>query len=734
MFRYGASLENYTAMLLLCTFMGWSYLAPANRFCSFCIVVCSWLLVVGGHPQMMYIGFLGAGFACIFLPFYLSCLLPEESPLSIKRVLKYWCRTGFFAAMGILLASIYILPFYFEYLKQSQRGYTGDFAWSCGYQETVNGSLCNFFNPFFSDVCGAFGGSSLILPAMLLPLTGVFYIRRSWPVLSLWAGCAIVLVMTLGSNGHLYYYFWKYFPFAQTFRIPSRLSMVLPFIFMLILVWMVQQKTVHLRAGKHQLSFDPVAMAASVALILFIVPKNFDYSTLMQAGRWVPARINKIPSIAVSTFFVCGVISLGALIIYRVSKKLRTLSGIVLALAVLTGVTVAMGYGTWVAGGRVRTKTFENMQAEQRLSLAYRYSTGDWTHRTVEEHLKHTFLEPLLARVCRKYQPVGSQNESYECLAKQREIDLVYVEGWSDGNKKEEIANLDKGINKVTLRYNSFNNVKFDVECAGEGFFVLSYPYSEYWQAYVDNERVSVYRCNGIEQGIWVKGGRHTVEFRYFSWPAVTGVMLGCTAAFLTALILIMNVRPRLLCYLLMVAVICICVLLFWGWYYSLYNGCNIGTHYAWTSEEVQPHLLSYYNLAYGKPTTMSMPGGGRESYFTDSSVGVDGDRRGNTGFVTNIQEHAWWQVDLCKDETVNEIVLYKRAGGYAGYGVPFDIFASADGKKWFLIQAVEKNNNENCWRVQTKNVVARYIKLQTRYYGCLALAEVEIYGPQGAK
>jgi hypothetical protein len=726
MFRYGASLENYTAMLLLCAVLGWFYLSPTNRVLPFCIAVCSWLLVVGGHPQMMYIGFLGASFICLFFPFYLSCLIPDLPPPNFGRVSKFWGVSAISVFLGILLASPYALPFYFEYMQESNRGVGLDFGYACSQQDILSGILCNFFNPFFSDVHTSFGGSTFILLAMFLPLVGVFYLRRNWPVLVLWAGCLVVLILAAGSDGPLYYYFWKYAPFARTFRTPGRLCMTLPFVFMLILAWMLQQKTIRLRLGGREISFDAVAVAAAVALVSFIVPKGFDYIALTAQGRYVPANINKVPSYAFSVFYVCGLVCLVAIIVYRASSKIRTFAAVVMLASVLVGSAAVLRYGTWIAKGHKRTKTFTEMQYEQRYRLSYRYPTGDFSRTLIEEHLRHTFLEPAIGRVCRRYEVVSSRKEVYERLSELREINLVYVEGWQETNRAIKLSASSQDIDSIELKYSSFNNFVFDVICPQSGFFVFSFPYSSQWKAQIDGQNVPIYRCNALEQGVWLSPGKHSVEFRYRSPATAAGFVLSCLALVMTVWGLFKNFKPAKIRWLALAATVALSALLLTVWCRGLYRGGNIGTYYLWTSRRIQPNLSSRCNLAYGKKTAMS--NAGVESYLTHSSLGVDGDHEGAFGFLTNTQERAWWQIDLDADETIDEIVIYKIRGGYSRFAVPFDVMFSQDGNEWSRVQTITADNLDNCWRVQVPGMEARFVRLQTQRIGLLAFSEIEIY------
>ena len=728
MFRYGASLESYTAMLLLCTAVGWSYLSPNNRFLLFCISVCSWLLIVGGHPQIALIGFLGTVVVYIVFPFYVSCLLPDEHPPDFRRVFRFWGWSAFSVMLGILMASAYILPLYFEYLKESFRGAGGDFAWACTDQDTLTGIICNFFNPFFSDVHTAFGGSSLILLAILVPLAGLFYLPRAWPIFVIWASSVVVLILAAGSNGPLYYYFWKYFPFAQAFRIPGRLCTVIPFAFMLILAWILQQKPVRLQVGQRGLSLDPVAMVALVALALFVVRKIFAYSALVEPHRFVPLNLNNIPipSAAVYLFFLSGLVCLASVIIYRMSDKFKTLAVVCILASVLVASTTALRYGTWIEPGTFKTKTYAQMLSSQKQRLSYRADTGDRSRDLINEHLKHTFLEPALARICRKYQFVGSQREAYLRLNELREIDLVYVQDWPGPQLVSQPVDSNLDTDSIRLNYNSFNNFIYDVFSAQPAFFVFSYPCSSQWQAKIDGINTQIYRCNALEQGIWLSPGKHSVEFRYRSPASVVGVVLGCLAIIVVVWTLSKNSGSKKIKWLALTITATFSCLLFAVWFRSLYKGGSIGSDYIWTRQQIQPNLSSRFNLAYGKHTFIYKVLA--NSYFFDSSIGVDGSRDDSFGFMSDNREHAWWLVDLGVVEPVGEIVIYKMCGDYSSYAVPFDVLFSKNGQQWSRVSSVVSAGQGNYWHIGVPNINTRFVCLQTQRKGMLAFSEVEIY------
>lgn len=732
MFRYGAALENYVGHILLCTAVGWYYITAKKRFGAICIVISTWLLVVGGHPQIMYISLLGAAVFYLITPFYMAHLLPDEAPLQGRRVWRYYLGAGLSATAGVLMASPYILPFCFEYLPDGYRSIAGtDFKWACGFQDTISGTLCNLFNPLHSNVHGAFGGSALILPVILIPLLFFLRVRLPVPIFLLWLTGVVIFVMLPGSNCPLYYYFWRYFPLAQSFRVPGRLSVVLPFIILLLSAWIVRQEPFHIRFVKRDVLMSPLTLLAAAGLVLFVILNILPIETFKIQEILSPAKINQIPSAAATLVFVGGVVSLGAVIIHRAWRPFRTVAVVVLIAGVFLQVVITLRYGTWVVDGQQITPSFEEMQGAMQNELTFRGDSG-WgeASRAVYEHLQHTFLEPAMARVCRKYTVISSRQEIYERLIRERSIDHILVEDYPAAEPKSATPD-GGGIDRVELKYSSFNNLKFDAVCAQPAFFVFSFPWSERWQAYVNGEQTPIYRANGIEQAVRLAAGKSTVEFRYRSIPAVAGAVIGCLVLLLLALWPAVQVR-RPIRWFVMAGVTFLCAAAFWAWYQSLYGGGNIGTMYSWTSETVQPHLLSRYNLAYGKMTSMSQPDFCQP--FKSSSRGVDGNRGPEPGFITSIEEHPWWQVDLSRPETIADIAIFKYGGTDNESFLPLDITVSDDGTRWFTAATISQKSSTGYWHIRLRDVTARYIRLQSRQKGRMVLAEVEIYGPREKK
>lgn len=530
----------------------------------------------------------------------------------------------------------------------------------------------------------------------------------------------------IGSNGPLYYYFWKYFPLAQSFRIPGRTGLILPFLLFLLLAWLARCKPLVFQIRGRNMSLSPLAVAATAGLLLFVLLNIFSLEVFNLDEGYVPVNILKIPEIAITLFIALGVLSLVALFVSTIKNRIGLLGSVVLILAVVFQTGLMLRYGTRFKRGPRKTITLEHMQVQQQEQVGYRENSGEWSRFEVNRHLSQTFIEPSLARICRKYTVVDSIEKAYRNMSAGRAIDHVFIENYPVTDKRTVPKTLDgEDVDQINLNYNSFNNLRFDVTSSQPGFFVFSLP-SNRWKAYINGKSATVYRANAIERTIWLEAGNNNVEFRYWSRAAVIGTVISCVILFFLSQYLIGSIRSKVFRRSAIFIMLCICISVFIIWYHSLYWGGHIGTNYNWTSKDIQPHLLSTHNLAYGKKSYMGTRA--RRRYLHAASRGTDGDRVPDHGFATNQGKNAWWQLDLGKAEPITEIVLYKHRNKST---LPFDICVSPDGRRWFLIKTITNNSPEAYWYIKCSNVRARYIRIQTRKPGRLFLSEVEVYGPK---
>ncbi|MCP4378929.1 MAG: hypothetical protein GY794_22475, partial [bacterium] len=162
LFRYGASFEAYTAMLILCVSLAWTVLQPRRLTGPAGIVAATYLLLVSGHPQMAYYGLITALMMWLAAPYLVRALVPAAQRPEVS-IPGFYLTTGACLLGGSALASIYILPFAAEFLAENAERVGQTYAWSTAHSESWYGSLSNFFWPFWSDVHAGFGGSVLPL-------------------------------------------------------------------------------------------------------------------------------------------------------------------------------------------------------------------------------------------------------------------------------------------------------------------------------------------------------------------------------------------------------------------------------------------------------------------------------------------------------------------------------------------------------------------------------------------
>ncbi len=745
LFRYGASLENYTGCLFLCTAAAFYYIKPTRFSGPISIIAATYLLVCGGHPQMMYYGLLGAGMAVIVIPFVLDKISGEIKAGHPYRV-KYFITTGTCMIGGILLSSAYIIPFYFDFLTSNAQRVGQGYKWSLQFSDTIGGMLNSFFSPLYSDVHGAFGSSAIILLIALVPLLYLTGKKVPMAILLVWFLVTLTFLCGLGAATPVHYFFWKYFPFARDFRIPGRIVMLLPFLFLLILAWLFRSpgKKVPSTSESKPLSTSPYQLLAIVAIPLFILYNLVLAKHLPKPGPFTSGTINPSPHWVESLIFWMGLSSLILVLVHSFyiikgqGKKGHSIIGILLAITVVLQVTAEIRYGTWVNKKRPQP-TLEKIDNLKKTDLTYfRGKGGEMESTAVLRQMQESILEPALAKFYRKYKSVSNQTEAYRILNKENVIDTLVVET-SPGEKVRANTRFAPtsaagsraivGANlvfarpendKIRLEENTFNRVLFSVEAGAPGFFAFSFPYSDNWEAAIDGTGTRVYRSNGYMQAVYLEAGQHKIEFRYWSRAAFAGMLVSCLTFLLIGVYFVVFVLGGKQRIIGAAVGVLIPVCLFFAWAASLYSGDNLGTRYIWTSKDFPPRN----NLAYARKTSMN----GRQSVFY-AGLGVDGDI--GKPFKTRQRKKGWWQVDLGSPKLIGEIVIYD--GQFRGRKyLPLQILGSMDGKTFKILTKAAQRGQEQPWRIPLGKKITRFVRLQSSTKIPLSFNEVEIFPPPG--
>lgn len=726
LFRYGASLESWTGMLFLCASIGWYYLKSSKIVGPLSMIVATYLLVCSGHPQMMFYGLVGSGIWMLLVPFF-SDMMTGEQNSDWKRIGGFWFQSSLCIIAGIALSALFILPFYTDFLLNNiERSVMSGYAWADGFRDTFMGTVNNFFQPFLSDVHGAFAGSSLFLAAMLVPVARIFKFRIPAVIWGAWVVCLLAFLHMQGSRLPLYYLAWKYLPFAHSFRIAGRISMIMPLFMMMILAWTMQAsaKTIYFGGRKVVVSVCSIAGTAALLLMaLYLITPNrivTDYTV------FCPITIKKIPSFVPKTVFIAGV---GVLITLTLSglnsarPRIRKWLMATVCLLTIFQIIPVMAYGTWVTHKR-NTPTGAEMLAWKQERTEYRFSPGGGLYdKNVFLHVKNLPLEPYLAKIYGKYVSVDNSRHAYAVMAQGRSPDCIVLEGIG-GREPQNDTTLRNDT--VQLLYNSYNRLLFDITASRPGIFGLSYPYSGNWRAFVSNKPAQIFRANGYAQAIFIPGGKTRVVFEYWSNAAFYGLVISCSMAVLIGLGLGLRSRKRMWRLLIPGISFLLAAGVFTAWYNSLYSGKSIEMKYSWTTSMNGSGL----NRAYWRMTAMSSIIKNENPHLYCSGRAVDGSRQRFSGCVTAQETAPWWQVDLAQPLSIGKVLVYAGAFDSTWNKLPLTIDVSNNGIAWQAVP-VKPQIVDSCATFSILPPVnARFVRINTAGLGSLAFDEVEIFPP----
>jgi hypothetical protein len=775
MFRHGASLEAYTWHFILCAVIGWYFIRPTKWTGPLLIIGNTWLLLLGGHVEEIYYGMIAVVFFTFIAPYFISSMLPEKK-VDFKIALRFWSKTGSFIFLGVLLSAVFVLPFYFDFLVMNIDRVNKSYAFANRSLDTFIGTVNNFFLPLRSDLNTAFGGVSLIIIPVLLPVLTVFKIKIPRSVWMIWGMLLFLFLHIQGDRTPVHKLVWEYFPLASSVRAPGRISIIMPFFMMLLLAWVIKVEPVPVRLNRFFASLSPLSILAFIASfsvsIYYLVYITGLYLLELRFFEKLfhPYLINNFQNVPFwgieLVIFISGLVSLLALAFYGLrNNSIKGLGVILIALTLLqTGIVIRYRSVNWIEP-KHDTPTFAEMQLQKRAKMDYPYySITGFYSSAVKRQLTHSFIEPFLGKIFTQVIPVNSTDEAYTKMQQERIPQQVFIEGYNI-EKAKEISEFAKDMKEwsVKLVYSSFNMLKFKVSSEVSAILGLSYPYSGNWRAWVNSESTRVYRANGSAHAVEIPSGDSLVEFRYWSDAYFWGVIVSCTAFSLIGLFVCsfaLRGPAR-------IAGIIIVILIGAGgfvlWYNSLYDGDNLETEYTWTFSPPSKAL----NLAYGKKNWLDPSVAAPPLALHDrdleiySGLLVDGDRRAGSGFTTRLCDNPAWILDLSRPEKIKEIVLYESdpiptmnvgpvhmleffINYFPNHPVllehnalvnirPLEIALSNDSSKWQNVASVvspSKYNDPLSIMMDTPQT-ARYIRIKSSGKSKLSFDEVEVYGPR---
>ena len=776
MFRHGASLEAYTGHFILCAVIGWYFIRPSKWAGPLLIIVSTWLLLLGGHAEEIYYGMIAAVFFALVAPYFLSAMLPEIR-IDFKIARRFWVNVGFCIFLGVLLSSLFILPFYLEFLLMNVDRVSKSYAFANRSLDTFIGTLNNFFLPLRADLNTAFGGSSLILIPILLPLLKIFKIKIPRSVWVIWGMILFLFLHVQGDRTPVHELVWRYFPLASSVRSPGRISIIMPFFIMLVSAWIIKVEPSSEYRGRLFASLQPITILSSAAAIIMAVYyllyllgfHLFEWPLFTKLFRPYLSNFRKIPFFWVEmSVFITGLLSLLAVVYYGLrDNAARTLGLCLIAVIILqTGVLVKYRAVNWIEG-KHDSPSFMEMQQQKRNKLEYLYYPITGFYSTpFKAQLSNSFVEPSLSTIYTHVKPVRSQVEAYNLMHQVRKPHQVFIEGY-DGGKAgqltERARNMKEG--KVELLYSSFNRVEVHVSSEAPAILGLSYPYSGKWRAWVNNKSVIVYRANGAAHAVEIPAGESVVEFRYWSNAYFLGFIISCvTFALIGLFVCYRGLSGKSRTAGMIIAVI-LSSGVFMLWYNSLYSGDNLETEYIWTYKPPAQEL----NLAYGKKNWLDPSIAAPPLALHDrdleiySGLMVDGDRGSRSGFTTRLVDDPAWILDLHQPEKIKRIILYESEplptmnsgpvqmleffeNFFHNYPEllehnskvnlrPLEIETSNNGIEWQSVTSIESPPDYSgpLSIVVDPSLTARYIRISASGECKLSFDEVEIYGPKDA-
>ncbi len=102
----------------------------------------------------------------------------------------------------------------------------------------------------------------------------------------------------------------------------------------------------------------------------------------------------------------------------------------------------------------------------------------------------------------------------------------------------------DTSADRAVVSTYEADRIRLKTATGASGLLMLSEVYYPAWKAYVDGERVPLYRADYLFRAVPVPAGEHTVELRYESWT----LRLGTAVSLLAGLILAALVLTRIRC------------------------------------------------------------------------------------------------------------------------------------------------------------------------------------------
>lgn len=531
-FWNAVALEAYTGTLFLCAAIGCYFLKPNAWRGPLLIIVATYWLMTSDFPPMVFYGVTGALIFTLALPFLGRVPVYDVAKSDIRLALRFWGKTGLFCGTGALLSSAYLLPFFWDYMRNSSGRIDQPYLWSLQWTDTLAGFFNNFFFPLGSGF-SMFGGSPLFLVAVGAPV--VWLLRRGKVPVVVWVLLGLVILCSLyiqGDRTPVHGWAWQHLPLVSALRGPVRAALILPLLLMMILSWLAASSCGRDGSSPRASWGHPMPLTALIALVLTIIYFSLPAHLFANANYGCPCNLRPIPSWVRPVIAASSVSILLMLMIYPISGDKQKIVGTVLAVLTVLQLMVVLRHGSYAIVLKEKTPTYDQILAQKEAAINFQpvfFLNQHAGSRLVVRQLKHYFMEPDLAKIYRTYTLAADIEDVYKRLNNGRQPNEVVIENFLTAPPVASAwVDYDRTPDNVRLACSTYNRLVFEAEACQPGFFVLSYPYSGHWRAWLNGCRTATYRANGAAHAIYIPAGRHTIEFRYWSHAAFYGMAASC--------------------------------------------------------------------------------------------------------------------------------------------------------------------------------------------------------------
>lgn len=161
---------------------------------------------------------------------------------------------------------------------------------------------------------------------------------------------------------------------------------------------------------------------------------------------------------------------------------------------------------------KVNVKVSNNRNHTQR-TLVVRTPYNSYYEGTTEYLLNMGYVEEGPTEITITFPSTGTyQAQGMQIIYQSMEYYQQYVEKL----KENTLENIEIGTNKVTGT----------ISLEKDKLLCLTIPYNKGWEAYVDGQKVDLYRVNTMYMGIPLEAGEHQIELRYVTPGLKVGLIL----------------------------------------------------------------------------------------------------------------------------------------------------------------------------------------------------------------